>query len=51
MLEAHNEALKDIQEFDEISNLDEDETEMEVDDFDFSQLFIAKFEKNIATKN
>ena len=51
LLEAHNEALKDIQEFDEISNLDEDETEMEVDDFDSSQLFIAKFEKNIATNN
>ena len=47
LLEARNEALKDIEEFDEISNLDEDEVEMEVDDFPSFQIQIAKFEKTL----
>ena len=47
LLQARNEALKGIEEFDEIRNLDEDEVEMEVDDFPSSQIQIAKFEKTL----
>ena len=45
--EVHNEALKDLENFDEISNLDEDEVEMEVDDFPSFETQIAKFEKTL----
>ena len=47
LLEARNEALTDIEEFDEIRNLDEDEVEMEVDDFPSFQIQIAKLEKTL----
>ena len=45
--ESRNEALKDIEEFDEISNLDDDEEGMDVDDFDSSKEYIKKFEKTL----
>ena len=45
--EIHDEALRDLEEFDELSNLDEDEVEMEVDDFPSFQIQIAKFEKTL----
>ena len=45
--QVHNEALKDLEEFDELSNLDEDEVEMEVDDFPSFKTQIAKFEKTL----
>ena len=45
--ESHNEALKDIEEFDEINNLDDDEEGMDVDDFDSSKEYIKKFKKTL----
>ena len=45
LFDARNEALRDIEEFDEIRNLDENNMEMDIDDFESSQSFIAKFEK------
>ena len=45
---THEEALKDLQEFDEISNLDEDNViEMEVDDFPTAKTNIEKFTKTL----
>ena len=45
--EVHNEALKDLEDFDEISNLNGDEVEMEVDDFPSFETQIAKFERTL----
>ena len=48
--EIHDEALRDLEEFDELSNLDEDEVEMEVDDFPSFETYITKFEKTLKPK-
>lgn len=49
--ESHNEALRDIDEFNEINNLDDNGEEMEIDYFDSSKLYIEKFEKTLLPKN
>ena len=52
LADARNEALQDIEQFDEISNLnDEYECEMEVDDFKGSQGCLEKFQKMLFSKN
>ena len=50
--DARNEALQHIEQFDEISNLnDENECEMEVDDFQGSEDCLEKFQKMLFPKN
>ena len=52
LADARNEALQDIEQFDEISNLnDEYECEMEVDDFKGSEGCLEKFQKMLFPKN
>ena len=51
LADARNEALQDIEQFDEISNLhDENECEMEVDDFQGSEDCLEKFQKTLLPK-
>ena len=46
--DVRNEALQDIEQFDEISNLNNDsENEMEVDDFEGSEDYLKKFNKTL----
>ena len=48
LVDARNEALQDIEQFDKISNLnDESEIEMEVDDFKDSEVYLKKFNKTL----
>ena len=48
LVAARNEALQDIEQFDKISNLnDESEIEMEVDDFKDSEVYLNKFNKTL----
>ena len=48
LVDVRNEALQDIEQFDEISNLnDESEIEMEVDDFKDSEVYLKKFHKTL----
>ena len=50
--DTQNEALQDIEQFDEISNLNEEhECEMEVDDFQESEGCLEKFQKTLFPKN
>ena len=52
LADARNEALQDIEQFDEISNLnDENKCEMEVDDFQGSEDYLEKFQKTLFPKN
>ena len=52
LADAQNEALQDIEQFDEISNLNEEyECEMEVDDFQGSEDCPEKFQKTLFPKN
>ena len=52
LIDARNEALQDIEQFDEISNLnDENEYDMEVDDFQGSEDCLEKFQKTLFPKN
>ena len=52
LIDARNEALQDIEQFDEISNLnDENEYDMEVDDFQGSEYCLEKFQKTLFPKN
>ena len=52
LADARNEALQDIEQFDEISNLNEEyECEMEVDDFQGSEDCLEKFQKTLFPKN
>ena len=51
LADARNEALQNIEQFDEISNLhDENECEMEVDDFQGSEDCLEKFQKTLFPK-
>ena len=51
LADARNEALQDIEQFDEISNLnDENECEMEVDDFHELEDCLEKFQKKLFPK-
>ena len=51
LADARNEALQDIEQFDEISNLnDENKCEMEVDDFQGSEDYLEKFQKTLFPK-
>ena len=46
--QSRQQALKDLEEFDEISNLDEENvTEMEIDDFPNAEKYLQKFEKTL----
>ena len=46
--QSRQQALKDLEEFDEISNLDEDDIiEMEIDNFSNSKNYVQKFEKTL----
>ena len=46
--QSRQQALKDLEEFDEISNLDEDDViEMEIDNFSNSKNYVKKFEKTL----
>ena len=46
--QSRQQAFKDLEEFDEISNLDEDDViEMEIDDFSNSKNYVQKFEKTL----
>ena len=48
LVDARNEALQDIEQFNEISNLNnESEIEMEVDDFKDSEVYLKKFNKTL----
>ena len=52
LADARNEALQVIEQFDEISNLnDENECEIEVDDFQESKDCLEKFQKTLFPKN
>lgn len=52
LTDAQNEALQEIQQFDEISNLDDDnDLEMEIDEFDSSQACLEKFGKTLLPKS
>ena len=52
LADAQNEALQDIEQLDEISNLNEEnECEMEVDDFQGSEDCLEKFQKTLFPKN
>ena len=52
LADARNEALQDIEQFDEISNLNEEnECEIEVDDFQGSEDCLEKFQKTLFPKN
>ena len=52
LADARNEPLQDIEQFDEISNLNEEyECEMEVDDFQESEGCLEKFQKTLFPKN
>ena len=52
LADARNEALQDIEQLDEISNLNEEnECEMEVDDFQGSEDYLEKFQKRLFRKN
>ena len=52
LVDVRNEALQDIEQFDEISNLnDENKCEMEVDDFQGSEDYLEKFQKTLFPKN
>ena len=52
LADARNEALQDIEQLDEISNLNEEnECEMEVDDFQGSEDCLEKFQKTLFPKN
>ena len=51
LADARNEALQDIEQFDEISNLnDENECKMEMDDFQKSKDCLEKFQKTFFPK-
>ena len=48
LTEAHNKALEDIEQFDEISNLcDGTDSEIQIDEFENSEIYITKFEDTL----
>ena len=48
LTEAHNEALEDIEQFDEISNLcDGSDSEIQIDEFQSSEIDITKFKETL----
>ena len=48
LTEAHNEALEDIEQFDEISNLcDGSDSEIQIDEFENSEIDITKFKDTL----
>ena len=49
--EAHNEALQDIEQFDEISNLDDrSDNEIEIDQFENCEIDLNKFKETLLPK-
>ena len=49
--EAHNEALQDIEQFDEISNLDDgSDNEIEIDQFESCEIDLNKFKETLFPK-